>query len=53
MRIQINTDRNIEGHQALADRVRSVVESALRRHESLSTTVEVHLSDENSNKLGG
>lgn len=53
MQIQINTDRNIDGHEALAAQVRGVVESALGRHESLITRVEVHLSDENSAKKGG
>ena len=31
MQVQINTDHNIEGHEALADQVRGVVESALTR----------------------
>jgi ribosome-associated translation inhibitor RaiA len=53
MQIQVNTDRNIEGREALVDQVRGVVESALSRHEDLITRVEVHLSDENSNKKGG
>lgn len=50
MQIQINTDHNIEGHEALADRFRSVVESALSRIGDHITRVEVHLSDENSSK---
>ncbi|HSA87315.1 MAG TPA: HPF/RaiA family ribosome-associated protein [Nitrospira sp.] len=53
MQIQVNTDRNIEGHEALVAQVRGVVESALSRYEDLITRVEVHLSDENSNKKGG
>lgn len=53
MQIQVNTDRNIEGHEALAAQIRGVVESALSRHEDFITRVEVHLSDENSNKKGG
>jgi hypothetical protein len=31
MQIQINTDSNIEGNEALADQVRSTVESVLDR----------------------
>lgn len=53
MQIQINTDRNIEGHEALAAQVSGVVESALSRFSDSITRVEVHLSDENSNKKGG
>lgn len=53
MQIQINTDRNIEGHEALAGQVRGVVESAVSRHEDHITRVEVHLSDENSAQKGG
>ncbi|MHB8898509.1 MAG: HPF/RaiA family ribosome-associated protein [Thermoguttaceae bacterium] len=53
MQVQINTDRNIEGREALTDQVRGVVESALRRFSDHITRVEVHLSDENSDKKGG
>lgn len=53
MQIQINTDRNIEGREALADRVRDAVESALSRFSDRITRVEIHLSDENSDKKGG
>ena len=48
MQIQINTDHNIAGHEALGAYVRSIVESALSRHSDHITRVEVHLSDENS-----
>lgn len=50
MQIQINTDRNIECHAALATQVRGVVDSALSRFSDHITRVEVHLSDENSDK---
>ena len=53
MQIQINTDHNIEGHEALAAQVSGVVESALSRISDHITQVEVHLSDENSDKKGG
>ena len=52
MQIQINTDHNIEGHEALADQVRGVVETALNRVSDHITRVEVHLSDENGDKRG-
>jgi ribosomal subunit interface protein len=53
MQIQINTDHNIEGHEALAAKVSAAVENALKRVSAHITRVEVHLSDENSNKKGG
>jgi len=51
MQIQINTDHNIEGREALADRVRLIVEAALGRFGERITRVEVHLSDENGDKF--
>ncbi len=53
MQIQINTDGNVEGNEALATQLSSVVESALQRFSDHITRVEVHLSDENSDKKGG
>jgi len=53
MQIQINTDRNIEGREALVTQVSGVVESALSRFSDHITRVEVHLSDESSDKKGG
>jgi ribosome-associated translation inhibitor RaiA len=53
MQIQINTDHNIEGHQALVTQVSGVVENALSRFSEHITQVDVHLSDENSDKKGG
>lgn len=53
MQIQINTDRNIDGHETLAAQVSDVVESALSRFSDRITRIEVHLSDENSDKKGG
>ncbi len=52
MQVQINTDHNIEGHEALAARVSGIVEHALSRISDHITRVEVHLSDENSDKNG-
>ena len=53
MQIQINTDRNIEGHEALTAHVSGIVESALSQISDHITRVEVHLSDENSDKKHG
>jgi ribosome-associated translation inhibitor RaiA len=53
VQIQINTDHNIEGHERLGAHISSVVSSALDRFSSHITRVEVHLSDENSDKKVG
>ena len=52
MQIQVNTDHTIEGHEALADRIRGVVENALGRMSDHITRVEVHLTDERGSKSG-
>ena len=52
MQILINTDRNIDGREALADEVSAVVASALGQASDDITRVEVHLSDENGDKSG-
>ena len=52
MKVQVNTDHHIKGHEALATGVRATVETALNRFSDHITRVEVHLSDENGNKGG-
>lgn len=52
MKIQINTDDNIQGRETLAEEVSATVESALRRYKDQITRVEVHLGDENAGKSG-
>ncbi len=52
MQIQVNTDHNIEGREALAAQVSSTVESELSLVADHITRVEVHLSDENGDKVG-
>lgn len=52
MQIQINTDHNIEGREALAAHVSGVVESAVGRFSDHVTRVEVHLTDEAGRKSG-
>lgn len=52
MQVQINTDRNVEGHQMQTAQVTGAVESALSRLSDRITRVEVHLSDENATKSG-
>lgn len=50
MQIQINTDHNIEGHEALATYISEIVKSTLNRVSSHITRIEVHLTDENAHK---
>lgn len=52
MKIQINTDRNIQGREALAERLSDDVASALANVSKHVTRVEIHLSDENGEKGG-
>ena len=52
MKIQINTDHNISGREALAKHAEATVESTLGHLAEHITRVEVHLSDENSDKGG-
>ena len=53
MQIQIHTGHNIEGHEALATQVSGVVEESLSRFSDRITSINVHLSDVNSDKKGG
>jgi len=52
MKIQVNTDSNIQGREALAAQVTTIVEHALKRFQEHVTRVEVHLSDQNGDKSG-
>ena len=52
MRIQINTDRNIETDDRLTADVEEAIENALGRFAERITRVEVHLSDINADKGG-
>jgi ribosome-associated translation inhibitor RaiA len=53
MNIEITTDHNIEGHESLATEVKGIVETSVDLFSDQITHVEVHLSDENSEKKGG
>ncbi|MEE9905116.1 MAG: HPF/RaiA family ribosome-associated protein [Chlorobium sp.] len=53
MIIQINTDSNIEGNSELAQQLKALLENNLERYGDKITRVEVHLSDDNSNKKFG
>lgn len=53
MIIQVNTDSNIEGNREVAQQVKTEVANSLERFKEKITRVEVHLSDENSDKKFG
>ncbi len=52
MQIQVNTDRHIQGGENLQERVQTMVEDAVSHLSDRITRIEVHLSDENSDKGG-
>ena len=52
MKIQINTDHNIHGHEATIESIEAMVESTLGHLAEHITRVEVHLTDENAKKGG-
>jgi ribosome-associated translation inhibitor RaiA len=52
MQIQVNTDGNIEGRDALTAQVEADIRDGLSRFADQITRVEVHLSDENAGKGG-
>ena len=52
MKIQVNTDRNMHGHEATIGQIEATVESTLGHLSEHITRVEVHLTDENAKKGG-
>ena len=50
MEINVNTDNTIDRHQGLDERVRENVEGAVKRFSEQVRRVDVHLSNENSQK---
>jgi ribosomal subunit interface protein len=53
MKIQVNTDRHIEGGEALKAQVGDVVGRAVERFAERITRLEVHLADVNSGVRSG
>ena len=53
MQVQVHTDHNIKGHEALANQVSGVVEDALSRVSDRITHVDIHLSNQNSEQEDG
>lgn len=52
MQVQVNTDHNIQGREALTQRVTRAVLESLSRFSERVTRVEVHLTDESAGKSG-
>jgi ribosome-associated translation inhibitor RaiA len=50
MKVQINTDKNIDATPVLTEQVQQIVTAALERFRERLTRQEVHLSDENSHQ---
>ena len=53
MQIEVTTDNNVEGSDALIRQLEADVHAALSRFGDRLTRVEVHLGDENAAKKGG
>lgn len=53
MQIQVNTDRNVAGHEARVETVTGIIRNGLSHFADHLTRIEVHLSDENSQAKGG
>jgi len=52
MKIQFNTDNNIEGSERLSDYFSTLIEKELKRFDDQITRVEVYLSDQDGSKNG-
>ena len=52
MKIQINTDRNITGHETFTSSISKRMEVALHRFSDRISRLELHLSDENGHRNG-
>jgi len=52
MKIQFNTDKNIEGTEMLKTFVSEKINSGLKHFVDKITRIEVHLSDQNADKGG-
>lgn len=52
MKVQFNTDKNIQGSEALENYVSERVEQELKHFAEKVTRIEIHLSDQNAHKAG-
>jgi len=52
MKIQLNTDKNIEGNERLESYLNNLISQELTRFSEHITRIEVHIADENDQKKG-
>lgn len=52
MKIQLNTDKNIEGTEGLESYVSDKIRNGLKHYSDKITRIEVHLTDQNADKVG-
>ena len=52
MKIQLNTDKNIQGTEMLETYVSEIIRNGLKHYVDKITRIEVHLSDQNAEKVG-
>jgi uncharacterized protein (UPF0335 family) len=52
MKIQLNTDKNIQGTEMLETYVSEIIRNGLKHYVDKITRIEVHLSDQNAEKGG-
>lgn len=52
MKIQLNTDKNIQGTEKLETFVSEKINHAFKQFADKITRTEIHLSDQNANKTG-
>lgn len=52
MKIQINTDKNVEGHERQTLYFSEELEKELSRFDDSITRIEIHFGDENGDKFG-
>jgi len=51
MKIQLNTDKNIQGEEILETYVSEKISNSLKRFADKITRIEVHISDQNAHKV--
>jgi len=52
MKVQINTNKNVDSNESFAAYIRGTVEAVLDRSKDVISRVEVHVSDESGHKRG-
>lgn len=50
MQVQVNTDNHVEGREGLIRKIEETVNSSMKRFVDKLTRVEIHITDEDSDK---